>query len=474
MSRRLVQDEQGVALVLALMAMVVLSILTAGLLTVVAVNHRTTLRSTEARKAFGIAEVGLAYAEGNVYGAAAAHSTPTTGETSFSQDGGTGTYWAAVSGDGVTWTMHGEGTYQGVTRDVSAQANVPGPVTVQDSGVWNYLYADKVTTDGSCPTTIGGSTTVSVPIYVRGNLCLNAKFIGSQLGVGGNLTMNNKGAVGASGSPIQTLAVAGTCDGASTGSGVCSGKASPIYASTVSSTLGIAPGLPPLDLTGMYNNSNPGPAAGHGCPTGTSQPPLNFFDNDTTLNLSDGTINLFPSTKYDCVNGSNEIAWDPSTSTLTVNGTFYFDGNLVLAGNAHVIYNGSGTIYVTGTINTSGNFSLCAVAGCNSSWNTATTEVVLIAACWANSTGSQLVSLSTTGSYCVDYGGGNTMQVGTYCATDYYISGTATNWGPVLANTLTLNGNLSELVPFKVMPPGTPTNTATSYLPASAPTYWNG
>ena len=83
----MVQDEQGVALVLALMAMVVLSILTAGLLTVVAVNHRTTLRSTEARKAFGIAETGLAYAEGNVYGAAAAHSTPAAGQTHFSQDG---------------------------------------------------------------------------------------------------------------------------------------------------------------------------------------------------------------------------------------------------------------------------------------------------------------------------------------------------------------------------------------------------
>jgi len=479
MTRRVVQDEQGVALVLALMAMVVLSILTAGLLTVVAVNHRTTLRSTEARKAFGIAETGLAYAEGNVYGAAAAHSAPATGQTSFNQDGGAGLYWATVSGDGHTWTMHGQGTYGGVTREVSAQADVPSPVTVSESGVWNYLYADS--TNGACPTTISGSTTVAVPTFTRGNLCLQAPFTGSQLEVGGNLMLSGgKAAVGTSSSPVATLAVAGTCSGVTVGTGVCNGSTSPIYAKTTSSKLGVNPGMPPVNLSNSYATANPGPGAGHGCQTGSGTPNP-FFDNDTTLNNSVPSINLFPSTAYDCVNGTNEIKWTPtitaaclSGSCLYVNGEFFFDGSLSMAGNTHVFYTGQGTLYFTGSIVSSGNFSICGIQDCSTAWNPDKNGIILLAGCWNNSTGSQLVSLATTGSYCVDYGGTNNIQVGTYCATDYHISGNTTNMGPVLANTLALNGNLSTLVPFHIMPPGTPLNTSTSYLPASAPTYWNG
>jgi CheY-like chemotaxis protein len=113
MKLRVVQDEQGVALVLAMMAMTVLSLLTAVLLAVVVVNHHTTMHSSDARRAFGIAETGLASAEGNLYGAAAAHNSTlcdgTQNETttpcihtnantkSFSTDGGSGTWWSSVA-----------------------------------------------------------------------------------------------------------------------------------------------------------------------------------------------------------------------------------------------------------------------------------------------------------------------------------------------------------------------------------------
>lgn len=486
MTRRLVQDEQGVALVLAVMTMLVLSILTGAAAIIVSVNSRESLRSADARRAFGIAEACLAYAEGNVYGAAAAAPTdpnaaPTSGQQQCDSDGGTGLFWANVNGDGVTWTMWGQGTYDGTVRTVHAEADVPSPVTVQQTGVWNYLYSDHVSTDGSCDTTIGGSTTVSVPTFVRGNLCLQSKFTGSQLGVGGSLTLtssgNSHGGVGSASAPISSLAVEGSCNGVPTGTSTCNGTTSPIYASSVSSSLSLTPELPPLDLSTKYADANPGPAAGHGCQVGSGVP-TNFFDNDTTLNHSDGTINLFPTTNYDCVNGSNEIKWCATVNTsmgctaantFTVNGMFFFDGNLNLQGNTDILYTGLGTIYVSGSISTSGNFSLCAVSTCNATWDTSQSELVLLAGCWADSTGTTLAS-----HYCVDYGGTNVMQVGTYSTNDYHISGSATNWGPVLANTLALNGNLSELVPFKVMPPGTPTNTSTSFLPASAPTYWSG
>ena len=482
MVRRLVHDEQGIALALALMTMLALSILTGAAALVVSINQHEALHSSDARRAFGIAESCLAFAEGDVYGAAAAAPTdpnakPSSGQWPCDSDGGTGLYWSVVSGDGVTWTMWGQGTYNGTERTVHAQANVPSPVTVQETGVWNYLYSDNASGSGSgiCDTSIGGNTTVSVPTFVRGNLCLNEKFTGSQLGVGGDLTVQSKGQIGTSSSPISQLSVVGKCDGVTAGTGVCNGSTSPVYASSVSSSLPLTPLLPALNLSTRYAEANPGPASGHGCPVGSGVP-SNFFDNDTTLNNSDGTINLLPSTAYDCVNGSNEIAWQPNVTSscptghcLTVNGMFYFDGTLNFTSGVDILYNGLGTIYATGGISTSGNFSLCAVASCNASWDTSVSELVLLAGCWANSTGSSLLS-----NYCVDYGGTNVMQVGTYSANDYKLGGNATNWGPVLAKTLTLLGSDSELVPFKVMPPGTPTNTSTSYLPASAPTYWSG
>lgn len=469
MRLRLVREEKGVALVLALMSMTVLSLGAAAVLTIVAVNHRTSYNSVNARRAFGIAQAGLAYAEGNVYGAAAAHDTSQVHTTvqSFTLDGGTGLYWSSVAGDGHTWTMYGQGTYGGITRVVHAQADVPSPVTVTDSGVWNYLYADS--TSGSCPTTIGGSTIVSVPVLVRGNLCLQSQYSGSQLQVGGNLTVSGgKGQVGTASSKVPVLRIGGTCNGVTPATGGCDGKHSPIYATSVSQSLDVQPQMPPINLSNAYNTANPGPGAGHACQTGSGVP-TPFFDNDTTLNNSLSSVNLFPSSPYDCVNGANEIKWTPSSGTLYVNGTFYFDGSLALSSNLSIVYSGQGTLYFTGGISTAGGLHWCGIQNCTSAWNPDTSGIVLVAGCWANSTGSLLI----TGN-CVSYGGNSVLQVATYCATNYYIAGTATNWGPVLASTLQLNGNMSTLVPFHIMPPGTPLNTSTSYLPASSPSYWSG
>jgi hypothetical protein len=171
---------------------------------------------------------------------------------------------------------------------------------------------------------------------------------------------------------------------------------------------------------------------------------------------------------------TNDATSCPTGGCLYLSGTFFFDGNLSLSGNSTVIINGQGSLYFSGTVATAGGFHLCGISGCTTAWNPDTHGAILIAGCWNNSTGTQLVSLATTGAYCVSYGGNSILQVGTYCSTDYFVAGTATNMGPVLANTLTLNGNMSTLVPFNIMPPGTPLNTSTEYLPASAPTYWSG
>jgi hypothetical protein len=395
--------------------------------------------------------------------------------------------------------MQGTGTYQGVSRTVSAQANVPSPVTSTETGVWNYLYADGT---GSC-TTWNGNVNVAVPILIRGNLCLSGSqsFSGGTLEVGGNVSVTGSAKIGTSSAPIQALKVGltptstNTCNSVAPGTGVCNGKTSPIYATTVGEGVDTTPQMPCIGqpyswdqlctganngtwttLYSMYNNQASLPKSG--CPA-------NLFDNDTTLNNSDTSIGsvMLGSTAYDCKLGSTsvpcsssvsvcELKWTPSTSTLAATGVFYFDGSLSLPKN--VTYSGLSTFYLTGGMSANpANFcAASATSGsntCTAAWNTLVDGVIMVAGCWANSTGS---TLTTSG--CVSLGGNTTVQIGFYVTTNYSTQGGASNMGPVLANTLSLGGGAQTLIPFHYFPPGTPLSTQTTYLPASKPTNWSG
>jgi hypothetical protein len=70
--------------------------------------------------------------------------------------------------------------------------------------------------------------------------------------------------------------------------------------------------------------------------------------------------------------------------------------------------------------------------------------------------------------------GGSTAQWGAYATTAYQIDGGSSNMGPVLANSLTIGGGSSTLIPFTVMPPGTPLNSQTHTAPGSLPKTWSG
>lgn len=507
--RRIVREEEGVALVMALALMLVLAITTAGILTAGTTNQQATYVSNQQRQAFAIAQEGLAYAEGCLYAAASTHTQPPClSSTSVPNEPvGSGTYYASVAADGTTWTMYGTGTVGSITRTVHAQALVPGPVTVTQSGVWNYVYADAAGT--SCATTVNGSVTISVPIMVRGDLCLSGSlnYTGVQLEVGGNLSVTGSAKVGTTSKPVTTIRVGLTPSSTNTcsfgnnaiyapGAGNCDGKHLPLYATTVSEGVDVQPSMPcigqPSSLdptcTGTYDGTwltlksayaTQAALPKSGCPA-------NLFDNDSTLNNSDTSITsvMLGSTAYDCKIGSSatpclssqnvcEIKWTPSTSSLAVSGSFYFDGSLTISGT--VLYTGQASFYFTGGVNTTGSPSFCGASGtfgganCTTSWNPDADGIVMIAGCWANSTGSTLITTA-----CFNLGGGAQVQLGVYCTTQYTTAGGSGNMGPVLANSLNLGGNAQTLIPFHVFPPGTPQNTTTVYLPASAPTNWSG
>ena len=192
---------------------------------------------------------------------------------------------------------------------------------------------------------------------------------------------------------------------------------------------------------------------------------------NATLNNSDASISsvMFGNTDYDCKFGSNEIKWTHSTNALYVSGTLYFDGSMSPPSSGNIVYTGQASMYFTGGISTTGSGSFCGISNCTASWNPDVNGIIFVAGCWSNSTGSSLIT-----SGCVNFGGSSHWQVGVYCTTNYSIAGSASNFGPVLANSLSLGGSTSTLIPFHYMPPGTPLNYRTVVVPGSPPKSWSG
>jgi Tfp pilus assembly protein PilX len=481
---RLLREERGVTLVLAITTMLVLSLTTASILTATAVNHRTSLRSSEADQAFALAQQGLAYAEGRLY------SSPTNAEsvlvpgTTITPADNTGTiaYRGRLCDSSSTppcspkvWTLYGTGTVDGISRTVSAQVTIPlttqtmqslTTYTSTDPTIWNYIYVDGT---GTC-TPISGNVTINVPIYTHGGLCLNGnvKYTGSDLEVGGQLSVTGAAKIGTSAAPISKLNVVGACSPSP-----CDGSHSPIWVTApgVGHTLSPVLTKPPVYMQATYDTEMA--SSQSGCPA-------HFFDNDSTRNDSLGTLtaaNLFPSgTSYDCHVGASELKWNGSHN-LTINGTFYFDGNFSLSGNTKVVYTGKGSIYFTGSWAQGGTTQICGIASCAGTWDPNTNAIIFVAGC-QNASGGTI----TTG--CVAVSGTAALQAGLYSVTDYTVSGTPLDMGPVITSSASFLGTVSQMLPLHNLPPGAPANTTTVTVttqttttvdgtPAS-PNNWNG
>ena len=207
--------------------------------------------------------------------------------------------------------------------------------------------------------------------------------------------------------------------------------------------------------------------------------PTNFFDNDTTMNDSNGNINLFPGSNYDCKGTSGELKWNASTKTLTFikvganDPQFYFDGNLVMAGNTTIIYQGRGQLFFTGIISMSGQFNLCGIAACSTSWDNNTNQLFLFADCWKDAAGD-LTHVTNGDPYCMDLTGQNTLQANAWVNTDYHDGGQASDTGPVITDTAAIAGNPAQLIPLHNAPANLPGATISTQQPAGAPYNWSG
>lgn len=467
--RKGIAEEQGFALVLALAIVVIFGVMTGAVAIYATTNLQTSSNSRGAQTALALAEGGLNMAYSTLEQSTTPGSQSAVSSTpvpDVAMVGGTVSYDGVLSG--TTWTLTGIGKVKGspgqtITRVVHSKASIgTGSIGGASNAAWKYIYADD---PNSCAT-LSNNTSINVPLYVRGSLCLNNSAIidGPALQVGGTVTLNGtQTRIGSTGSPVAEVHVANGCSL----TGIVYDKpctsADRVYGTTVDAN--VAPlSKPPVDLASWYRNAMPGPI--HGCTTGSFP---GGFDNNGVLDESLPTVDLAPKTAYDCrVYDANhnlvgQITWTPGApGTLTVLGTIFFDGNITFSQLSQVQYQGRATIYASGTISVANQTSLCPVTGCNSSWDPNTNLLAFV----AGSLKGEQIGFTI--------GNNSTFEGAVYCVNDYSAGNNTTMWGPVIARQITIsNSSLNDFPPIWNLMPGMPSSYQTVTTVSIVPGSWS-
>ena len=443
--RRALDDERGLALPFALGVMVILSALAAGIFTYVTMNQGSARRVQADQKAYGLAETGLSYAFSQLETAADPYSPTSVPSTAVTLPTGTLTYVGVLSG--TTWTLTGTGTVANpsgpnaasVVRTVSAQAAVTAS-TVPDMRPWNYLFVDQ---PSGC-ITMGNSVAMDVAIYVRGNLCLtnNSQIDSPAVHLLGSLYVSNSAQIGSAGNPIDEFAATGACH--YSGSPVACGPASHVYAGAIGTNPPVI-AKPTPNLPYWYTNANLGPQSS--CSSGSFP---GGFDNDSTLNVSRGEIDLTPASAYNCtkLDGSGnvvaQIAWQPgSPGTLTIKGVIYFDAHLTWSNLNQIQYDGRAVIYASGQVRIKNNADICGVPACDATWDPRIDLLVFVA--------GSLISATSGAAVGGDIGNHVTFQGALFVVNDFDLDNNTTIWGPVITRSATIdNSSLIHAPPFPI------------------------
>ena len=459
--RRSLGDERGLALPYALGVTMVLSALAAGIFSYTTTNQGAAKRQAADQRAYGLAETGVSYALSTLQNSGPTYTSVPALDgsgTTVSLTGGTTRYWGTLSGN--VWTLNAAGTVYNptgpgtsdVVRNVSLQAAIT-TTTTGDLRPYEYVFVDQPT---GCFTT-QNSVTIRTPLYVRGDLCMenNSLISAPAVHVLGNVNVNSpQASVGESASPIPDFSISGSCyrNGALT---ACSSSStSRVWASAYGTS---PPNItkPTVDLNYWYSNANLGPASA--CTSGSFP---GGFDNDGTLNVSRGNVNLTPASAYSCTRtvGSTvvgQITWAPSTRKLTITGVIYIDGNLQWTNLNIIDYDGRGTIYASGTLSISNQADICGVSTCDATWAPANDFLSFVLGC-RTPTG--------TASLCGDIGNRVTVQGAMFFVNDYDQDNNSTIWGPVIARNATVSNStlfMSLPGPLGGLPPGVPADTTT-------------
>jgi hypothetical protein len=342
--RRLLKDQSGIALVMSVGMIAVLSSVGTTTLVYTTSNARSGVLSKDNERAFSLAEAGLNNAMAVLANpsndALEADLLPSTEETasSASFEGGTAKWYGTLDIGNARWTVTSIGLYDNPTGTGVAQvrrklvAEVPvTPTNTQPNNnpAWNYIYARA--TGSTCDVTLSNNLSGQSRFYVAGNLCLNnnVDITSESLIVGGNVDLSNNADVGTTSARVLTY-VGGNCryGGGSWTTPHCSGvqDSRHVYSKLADGTTGVTSPHslvipePEADFVKWYEHAAPGPA--QSCTSSSGTPPA-FDNNYPNHNNSLGTFELTPASSYSCrvgpgANTTLSGAMNASQTTLSV------------------------------------------------------------------------------------------------------------------------------------------------------------
>lgn len=505
--RRLRGDERGIALMVALAALLALGIAVTAVITYTTSNQQATHLSQAEQSADQVAESGMQQAYsilqyqaktgGDPTKASLLSCDPSSGCTSsnaltnslcmpisgtcsgtshvagtarvYGVYGGTnGTTFNSVSVPVKTWEIWATGYAASsggsglISHALRAEVAVNSTSRGLQSSVWNYLFSSAPAGSGCELDVNGNNVTIDVPIFVTGDLC----FSGNNAGVaetkqkvdvqvlGKTVFSGPNTYVGSSTTPITSGVSVGGCATSINNTGAsCSSYA--WHVKTTDTAPSPTPTAPTPDFATAYSTAGIGPT--YGCATSGTLAKATF-DNDTTRNNSVSTFNLTPSSSYTCVstvNGTTStLSWDNTKKQLTVSGTIYIDGSAQVSQAAY--YTGSANLYLSGTFSFSGqNSGLCATGSTtcnftNGAWNTSNNMLLILPADMAGSLKAAALD-----------GNNNFLQAGILAPSSATISLGGNNvqyQGPIIGGKYTWGNNVSlaPLPPITTMPPGAP------------------
>jgi hypothetical protein len=368
-----VRDERGIALVMALGVLMVISVSLTGIIYFTSTNARSSDYAKAEVSSLALAEAGLNNALAAVtdpdndvnledpewLGSAAQPITSTF-------PGGTVTWYGELVEDGpaVYWRITATGDVANPTGPNTADVRQtltmkvplrPPPETREALEIWNWIYNEQ--TGNVCDMTIDQSVALASPLFVKGNLCLRstAAVVNGPLIVGGNLTLAQP--QNSVGFPAQRLTkdvrIGGWCQYKNFSA------VNKCQANRTDTNVWVAPGyfgntpsdyqisLPPVywaygyDLpeVGWYEKASPGPFFGCKAATVSGTPPVfDVREPDGRLlfrgSTPAGSFNLAPpSQSYTCITRRGQLSWNHATRELTLRGTIFIDGDAQIQNN---------------------------------------------------------------------------------------------------------------------------------------------
>ncbi|HET8606636.1 MAG TPA: hypothetical protein VFL66_06355 [Gaiellaceae bacterium] len=475
------RDEEGFALVTAVVLSAALLVAATTVLQLTASSGRSAAYSTAKGTAYQLADAGVGQALGILSKPSNNALDPTLlpRSTTVRYRGGTVTWGATLDQTKSTWTIVATGAVANPTgphtgaalRTIRATVHINPTVTQPlNNPAWNYVYTTRAPSSG-CDETIQQSVTIASPLFVSGNLCLqnSASVVAGPLVVKGYLDLQQKfNSVGSPTRYISDAHIGNGCRYQSSGAfdRPCKGAADHVYANVLD-TNPTTVTAPTVYWDAWYRNASPGPY--FPCTQVSGVPPT--FDT-TPPNGRNGTynaapFNLTPTAPYTCKTAAGELSWDPVQHLLTVSGTIFIDGSVYISNGAVNQYNGQATLYLSGTFLMK-NAKLCAGLSADkstcdvSTWNP-NSELLCVV---ANGNGGQVNSwdsIQITSAF---------FQGALFATHSIDTDTTSSVDGPMVGDQINLGQSVSTSFPTIIqVPVGMPSNP-TVYAQPDPPVYY--